>query len=147
MTTRIIQGAPGWFFHAVVDGSDLVVRGALATWFGGDDDPQDDGSTASGVNTKDNPGILGCALPIPAPGFAPTLGTPLPRFPWQTQVIVTPWGSQRSVVAPLIDIGPAKSTFHGIDLTQASFLAAGGDLSVGILSVDYRVIGGAAFLT
>ena len=37
---------------------------AAATWFGGDDDPEDNGQTASGVPTKGNPTLLGCALPL-----------------------------------------------------------------------------------
>jgi len=138
--------SPGWFFHVIVDGPDLLVRGQIATWFGGDNDPQDDGSTASGINTKGNPTILGCALPVPDWGKCKaTAGTPLPNIPWKTPIIVTPYGGS-SITVPLIDVGPAESTYHGIDLTQQAFLDAGGNLKDGRLSCDYVIPGGAKFL-
>lgn len=134
-----------------MSGPDLLVRGALATWFGGDDDPQDNGETASGVNTKGNPTLLGCALPMH--GFRnvhSTVGSPIPRLPMFTKVEVTlpvkRDGSTVVVTCPLIDIGPSGYTNHPIDLTQQAFKELGGNLRDGRISVDFRILGGAAYL-
>lgn len=45
--TWVLSGDGSYKFRAVIDGRDLVVRDVKATWFGGDDDPDDDGFTAS----------------------------------------------------------------------------------------------------
>ncbi len=130
-------------WHAVIDGQDILVRGALASWFGGPNDPEDDGQTASGVSTRANPGIMGCALPVPL--TPKTMGSPLPKLPWQTQVTVsTPGGLTLTV--PLIDVGPALYTNHAIDLTTAAFIALGGHLNDGLISVDYRIPGAASLV-
>ena len=53
---------------------------AAATWFGGDDDPGDNGQTASGVLTRGHPSLLGCALPLAGYGLQSLRGTPLPMM-------------------------------------------------------------------
>ncbi len=107
----------------------------IATWFGGDDDPEDDGTTASGINTKGNPNIIGCALPIPT--CSATHGSPLPimRYIHTTVEVGVPNTLQILPSITLIDVGPAVDTGHMIDLTQAAFIALGGDLTVGTLKV------------
>src|SRR5262245_32429214 len=60
-TREIIEGTEGWNFKVFVDGEDLVVENVRATCFGGADDPQDSGETASGVSTKNNPGLKACS--------------------------------------------------------------------------------------
>lgn len=152
--------APGWSFSVVVHGDDLCVEKTTATWFGGASDPMDSGDTACGVSTKGNPDLLGCALPMnyTGPDIATrkaVSGSPLPMLPWGlksngtekpggTQVIVT--CQSRSRTLPLIDIGPARWTRNGIDLTQAAFVRFGGSLRAGVIPVSYRIIGGAKFL-
>ncbi len=141
----IIIGGQGFYFHVVVTGPDLVVRGVLGTWFGGAHDPQDYGETASGVNTKTSPDVVGCSLPMHGFGLASTENSPLPRIPWFTKVrVLVP--NHRPIEVPLIDVGPARYTNHGIDLTPVAFQKLGGNLEQGLLSVDYVVLGGTAFL-
>ena len=151
---------PGWHFSVIVLDEDLLVENTTATWFGGDNDPMDDGRTASGLNTKGNPDLLGCSLPMDYQGgHAPTRkavgGSPIPMLPWGltrngvpkpggTNVIVTFNGT--SLTLPLIDIGPARWTKHGIDLTRAAFRQLGGHIKQGVIPVSYRILGAAKFL-
>src|SRR4030095_9101529 len=141
----LIMGDKGFYFHVVVVGADLTVRGVLCTWFGTSLDKQDHGETASGVNTVKSPDVVGCALPMHGFGLAATEGSPIPRIPWFTKVkVTTPAGNWLDV--PLIDLGPARYTNHGIDLTPVAFKKLGGDLTKGLLSVDFRILGGAHYL-
>lgn len=136
----------GWSFSVQVEGDDLVVYGTSATWFGGDADPLDNGETASGVLTRGNPKVMGCALPV-LPFVRSTANSPLPRIPWKTMVQVSVPGLP-GITVPLIDNGPARSAGDGIDLTVAAFKALGGTLVDGVLhDVTYRVLGGAAYLS
>lgn len=133
---------------ALVEGDDLVVRGEEATWFGGSNDPMDDGCTASGVSTKANPHLLGCSLPMDLGPFAkhnPCKGSPFPKLPWFSKVLVTNRDTATSVTVQLIDIGPSAPPVAtaAIDLTQAAFRALGGDLKAGRLPVDFRILGAA----
>lgn len=115
-----------------------IIGYGIATWFGGDDDPQDDGSTASGLSTKGNPTLQGCALPIPT--CDATKGSPLPILPYLKTMVMITADNGKCVTVPLIDVGPALSTNHAIDVTQQTFKDLGGDLSGGILSVQYRIL-------
>ena len=152
----ILKGDGTWPFEAKVDGDDLVVRGHYATWFGGNNDPMDGGSTASGISTKGNPDILGCSLPMhigPRSGskvtFEPTHGSPLPKLPWKTQVRVWCPETNKIIVVELIDLGPAKwacEKGNCLDLTQAAFRALGVSAKRGRVKVDYRILGGAEFV-
>ena len=151
---------PGWSFSVIVLGDDLLVENTTATWFGGDNDPMDNGLTASGVKTKGNPGILGCSLPMNYQGKCQATrkavgGSPLPMLPYGlrpngmpkpggTNVIVT--RGDKSLTVPLIDIGPARWAKDGIDLTIAAFQALGGHRKQGVIPVSYRILGGRKFL-
>lgn len=140
----VLRGDGSYGFTARIEGDDLVVRGARATWFGGANDPQDSGETASGLSTRLHPLLLGCALPMN--GFRVTRGSPLPRLPWMTTVVeVTRPANGRKVSVPLIDLGPAAPphAHAAIDLTRAAFRALGGDLASGEMTVDFRIPGGA----
>lgn len=142
---RRAEDAGDWdFLNVTTDGNDLVVSDARATWFGGTDDPGDDGQTASGVNTREHPETRGCALPMDGFNHASTDGSPIPRLPWFTMVEVTNRETGASISVPLIDLGPSKFTRAGLDLTQPSFRALGGNLNSGSLQVDYRIVGGAS---
>ena len=123
-----------------VDGADLVVRQTVATWFGGANDPEDNGETASGISTIKRPEIVACALPM---NFGPCAGSPIPRLPWGTQVQVT--HLDKTISVPVIDLGPSPGTGHGIDLTVAAFREFA-PLAIGRIVVDYRIVGGAAHL-
>jgi hypothetical protein len=134
----------GWdFLDISEDGDDLGVSDAKATWFGGADDPDDNGETASGLNTKDEPDYLGCALPMDGFHHPSTDGSPIPRQPWYTRVQVTNVDTGDTLTVKLIDLGPSKNTRAGLDLTQPAFTALGGDLDEGHFQVDYRITGGA----
>ena len=139
-----------------------MVRNAKTTWFGGDTDPNDSGETASGVKTKGNPGIIGCALPmdlsILSPvnqhprHYEPTSGSGLPKIPWLTKLIVTNEDKTITKNVELIDIGPNKSaeSVADFDLTPAAFLALGGKADFkhnsGDMICHYRILGGTKFL-
>jgi hypothetical protein len=146
-TGTVLQGDGTWPFTAQVDGDDIVVRKVYTTWFGGDNDPMDNGLTWSGVKTKGNPNCEGCALPLR--DLTPRLkGSPIPVLPAKTMVRVYCWATGKSVTVPLIDIGPAKIASHpnephGLDLTQKSFKDLGLSLGRGLGLVDYRIINGA----
>lgn len=116
----------------------LVTKG-IATFFGGSNDPMDDGTTASGVSTLD-PFVFGCALPLPFPDFPPTFGTPLPNIPWRTMINVTALGG-KSLDIPLIDRGPNQllKEKRPIDLTRQAFIDLGGDPEVGRLLVEIHI--------
>ena len=139
---RILTGEGFWGFTPVVEGNDIVVRGAVATWFGGADDPEDNGETASGVSTKKRPAILGCALPM---NFGPCAGSPIPRLPWGTWVEVVLCATGEKIMVPVIDLGPARGTGHAIDLTPAAFEHFA-PRHQGKIKVDYRIPGGARWI-
>jgi hypothetical protein len=142
---QYLTGSGIYGFEAEIDGVDLVVRNVRATFFGGNDDPEDNGLTASGVPTRDNPSLLGCSLPMKE--FRATAGSPIPRQRWGAQVRVYARESGKQVVTQLVDVGPSppprteKNT--GIDLTEAAFDELGGDRYVGFIMVDYRIFDGA----
>jgi hypothetical protein len=138
---RILKDLDGRFgFFVEVDGNDLVVKNAVATWFGGKDDPEDGGDTASGISTIKRPAIVACALPM---NFGPCAGSPIPRLPWGTKVLVT--HLEKMLSAPVIDLGPSPGTGHAIDLTVAAFREFA-PLAIGKVVVDYRIIDGARYL-
>ena len=112
----ILQGDERFGFTAEIDGNDIVVRNAQCTWFGGADDPEDNGETASGISTIKRPNIQACALPM---NFGPCVGSPIPKLPWGTKVEVTHDG--KTITVPVIDLGPSRGTGHAIDLTVTWF--------------------------
>lgn len=138
---QVLSGDGTWGFTATVDGDDIVVQGVVATWFGGADDPEDNGETASGVNTKLRPAIQGCALPL---NYGPCAGSPIPKVRWGTRVEVTHLATEKTITVPVIDLGPAHDTGHGIDLTVASFQEFA-PLGIGRIAVNYRIVGGARY--
>lgn len=145
----VLAGDGSFLFKVVVDGHDLLVENARATWFGGKDDKYDDGQTASGVlnNQEGYLTPMGCALPIP--NGTRTRGTPFPRLPWRIQVRVYNRANGKMITVPLIDRGPAKPPYANaaIDLTQSAFAGLGGNKEVGHISVNFRVLGGARYLS
>lgn len=138
-----IYGDGRWVFTARRDGHDIVVEDVIATWFGGANDPEDNGETASGISTAKHPEIQGCALPMDlGPKLPSTQGSPIPRVPWWTQVEVVSRWTGRKIVVPVIDVGPSRASGHALDLTQAAFTALGGSLTTGRIRVDYRIVQG-----
>ncbi len=144
-----------WPWTAEIVGEDIVVRGARATCFGGSNDPQDNGETASGVSTKLNPEMMACSLPMDGRMFshlssaehAALDGSPIPRVPWKTEVRVT--NGIGTINLPVIDLGPAKKTGNAIDLTipAARFFKPTATARNFEARVDFTIIGGAKFLT
>ncbi|MGA2207474.1 MAG: hypothetical protein ABSG10_12160, partial [Terracidiphilus sp.] len=121
---KVIQPRdPAFKFVVEAVGDDLVIRNVTATWFSGPGDPSDTGRTASGVSTRDNPKLLGCALPMDGFHFHKTDGSPIPRLPWGTLVRVVNRISGQVESFPLIDLGPSKYAASGaaIDLTATAF--------------------------
>ena len=86
-------------------GDDIIVPLAWATAFGGPDDEDDDGSTASGQRTDIPGGLACCALPLPYDH--PCRGTAFPNLPWGTLVRVQSKG--RAISIPLLDVGPGRA--------------------------------------
>ena len=123
----------------------------VATWFGGDNDPDDNGETSSGVFTKGHPHILGCALPCRV-----SHATPNPKYkglPFGTAVMVARVDGGSVVIVPLIDNGPSdRNPAHAkIDLTVGTFAALGipvvnGRPVRGSVSVYFRISAGETFV-
>jgi hypothetical protein len=110
-----------WPWPIYTDGVDLWIFDGRATCFGGGDDPQDAGETASGISTAKHPDIIGCALPMAYHGANRSLldalgGSPIPKIKWFERI---EFHSENgvAVACQLIDIGPAKRTGNAIDLT------------------------------
>ncbi len=150
----VLRGDGTWPWQAFVDGDDIVVIAARGTCFGGDSDPQDNGGTASGINTKHNPDIVGCALPLVYTGPGKALqaalgGSPLPKIPWRTPVEITEAATGKVITAILIDLGPAKKTGNAIDLTIAAARLFNPHASATNFEVacHYRIRGAAKFAT
>src|SRR5882724_6319047 len=112
--------ASGWPFVVEVIGDDLVVKDVLATAFGGANDPQDSGATASGVSTKLHPYLVGCALPMRHDRLSVLAGSPIPNMPFgvdshgkdrpegaHVDIVFMPDG-QTLVNVPVIDLGPGR---------------------------------------
>jgi hypothetical protein len=141
---KLTTTAPGWeWLVPQIDGNDLVIEGKC-TWFGGPNDNQDTGETASGaVNTRRQPDFQGCALPMN--GFRRsqrTLGSPIPRFKWLTPVEVECREEDlrgRRITVPLIDLGPARQTKHALDLTEPAFNSLGAASRRGVIDVIFRI--------
>ncbi len=139
----ILTGGEGWAFTARVDGDDIVVENCTVTWFGGDNDPLDNGETASGIPTKGNPNLMGCALPV-LPQVHSTANSPLPKIPWGTTVLFT--YNWKTIGTTLVDNGPARSARDAADLTVKAFREFA-SLNQGVLKgVHYRIVGGAKFI-
>lgn len=142
-----------WPWTAKIDGDDVVVDDCRMTCFGGSDDPQDGGETASGISTKDRPDLAACSLPMDGRMF-PKLskaehgaldGSPIPRVPFKTMVRVTSKGKQIEI--PVIDLGPGKRTGNALDLTLAAARLFDPKATATNFATrgSYRIIGGAKF--
>ncbi len=156
----LLRGDGSWPWTATVDGDDIVVSG-LATAFGGEDDSQDDGGTASGFDTRGHPGLMACSLPMRDDNLEALRGSPIPRMPFGLRADGTrsPRGAWVAVsfdgadgppaVLPVIDLGPGKRTGHVLDLTVAAarLRDAGATANNFLARVTYRILGGARYAT
>lgn len=143
-----------WPWTARIDGDDVVVDSCRMTCFGGSDDPQDSGDTASGVSTKRNPDLAACSLPMDGRAFpglsraehAALDGSPIPRVPFKTIVEVTVGGIIQRL--PAIDLGPGKRTKNALDLTIAAARIFDSRASARNFETygSYRVIGAAKYV-
>jgi hypothetical protein len=161
---KILKGGPGWTWDAQLVGNDIVVQGAKATAFGGENDKTDSGKTASGFPTRGHPDLMGCALPLA--GYAKTAaertaldGTPLPHMPFGLTPtggdnpngahveVIDPTTGERTTL-PVIDLGPAKDTGHALDLTVAAarLFKSNATANNFAMKLNYRVIDGAKFV-
>src|SRR5258707_299880 len=138
--TRELKGTDGWTFTASVVGDDIVVEDIVITCFGGNgdgtiSDPQDNGQTASGVNTKNRP-VHGVSIAMDGrqfPGLSAAErsaldGAPIPRLrkngntAWNTLVEVTIGGRTFTPANGIVDLGPGRGASrpgdpHALDLT------------------------------
>jgi hypothetical protein len=144
-----------WLALATDAGDILTVKTLqVVTFFGGMNDPEDNGETASGVSTRD-PAVMGCALPGNRPHLPELAGSPVPAsLPFKTMVRFWNPENNRQIEVPYIDLGPAlyvvedcvKRYLHrGADLTIAAFKALGGDPDKGSLRLKYRILGAAKY--
>jgi len=152
----VLEGERDFGFRVMVEWPDLLLQSldggpVTASYFGGtaEQDPGDNGLTASGERTRnpngtENP-IPGYSLPHD-PGVPETAGSPIPRLPYLIQIAAYNPANDVRIVAPLIDDGPAFGTNHAIDCTRTTFQALGGSFAAGLLPVDVRIIGGANHL-
>jgi len=149
---------PEFPFKVRIEGNDLVCTG-IATAFGGAYDPMDNGDTASGVNTKRNPLIMGCALPMDGYDVRSLRGSPFPRMPFGlhhdgatnpdgAHVVLELDGDRIIGPIPVIDLGPSGGTGHAIDLTVATarMLDPHATASNFERRITFRVLGGAKYL-
>lgn len=147
------------------DGDDLVIISTIATAFGGDDDPMDDGTTACGFNTKGHSDLIGCALPLRHDaihdrrhGFV-LRNSPIPMMPFglDAKGRDNPLGAHVDLVfsnglkvdyVPVIDLGPANWTKHAIDLTIALARRKVANATANNFEdrVSFRIRGAAKFL-
>ncbi len=170
---NVLTGDGTWPFQATIDGEDIVVKDIIITCFGGWGggniaDPQDDGETASGVNTK-NRAVIGVSIAMDGRDFAALApkehraldGAPIPRLrnkqgltAWHTQVLVTIDGLSYAPPDGIIDLGPGLQASkedepHALDLTPlaAQHFAEGMSLRELARNFEkrgsYRIIGGA----
>ena len=149
----ILRGDGTWPWSAWIDGADIVVLNAKTTAFGGDNDDGDNGETASGLSTRMNPNFIGCALPMAHTGNGAALkaalgGSPIPKIPWRTPVIVTEVSTGRQISAQVIDLGPAKKTGHALDLTVAAARMFNSHATANNFGTicHYRIPGGAKYI-
>ena len=152
-----LHGDGTWPFEGYIDGADIVVEDIVITCFGGPNDPQDDGQTASGVNTKRAPNIAAVSLPMDIGPRSPhTMGSPIPRIPWHTTVAVTIGGKTITLGAGVIDIGPGKQASkpgnpHALDLTPGAAALFAPGVPFAKLASDFeargsfRIVGGARY--
>ncbi len=152
-----------WPFAVQVDGEDLIVNNIVITCFGGGFDPQDNGSTASGINTFGS--VAGVSLPMDGRQYpkmsraehAALDGSPIPKLPWGTLVEVTIGGVKFTPPAGVIDLGPGHQASkpgepHALDLTPFAAQHFAPKMSLRFISQgfeergSYRIIGGARFL-
>ena len=163
-TNGILRGDGTWPWFATIQGDDIVVVDAKSTCFGGGDDPQDSGETASGVRTTGNDSLQGCALPMRYSGANENLraalgGSPIPKMPFGLKrngqddpngahVEVTDRATGKKITVPVIDLGPVKKTGHPLDLTIASAKEFNPSATARNFSMrlDFRIIGGKRFV-
>lgn len=150
----ILRGDGTWPWSAYVDGADIVMPDVVATCFGGDNDAMDNGETASGIRTKGNPQLRACALPMIYSGRNRALlralgGSPIPKLPWKTRVVITSLDGKISITVPVIDLGPAKRTGNAVDLTIAAARKFQPKASANNFKMrcHVRIPGGAGYLT
>lgn len=144
-----------WGFTIRTEGNDLIMPMGRATCFGGDSDPQDDGSTASGISTRLHGDIAAVSLPMNgerwpngSKAFHAALdGSPLGRLPWLTLVDVT-IGTQTETF-PVIDLGPGKRTGNALDLTKtaARHFVRNANAVNFAQSCSYRIRGGVSLVS
>ena len=123
----------------------------------------DNGETASGFNTRQNLDSPGVALPMNGLQFASNSkafhqaldGSPVPRLPWLWPVQITTHIADRYGVEiaqqhtfSVIDLGPAKWTGNGCDLTPAAARAFDPKASATnfAMRATVRLVGAARFL-
>lgn len=112
-------------FHPVHEGPGWVGAMGEVTQFGGSNDPEDSGNTASGHSTKDHPNAPYCALPIPV----------VRRFglKWGAPIYFQRGADGPKVTGFLWDLGPSTWTRRVADVGPVIMKALGGDgLLVGV---------------
>lgn len=165
--------APDWPYGFTIDGEDLVVNDIVITCFGGNgdgtnSDPQDNGITASGLNTNSTPvdavSIAMDSRQFPGmqkrdqAGYAALLGAPFPRIPWGTPVEVTIGGFTYTPARGIQELGPGLHASkpgepHGLDLSTIAARHFRPFATLNYLSRyfeergSFRVIGGAKWIS
>jgi len=158
--TRLPVPAQWSWMELYQDGDDLVILNADCTAFGGDSDPEDNGETACGYNTKGHPDLLGCAIPMRVDTLHSLCGSPIPHMPFGmfangklnphgARVIVSdPATGRLTPPLPVVDLGPSGYTKHACDLTEAAarILTPGASARNFERTLTVRILGAAKFL-
>lgn len=141
----------GWAFHVERDGKDLVYE-ARGTCFGGDSDPDDNGITACNFNTRIYKDSAIVALPMDGRAFQTPIqafhkaldGSPVPRLAFGAVCRLEQLDDTGRVIEageyPALELGPAKWTGNGVDLTKAAAQDFDPLASVTDFAARFRVI-------
>lgn len=99
-----------WPYEVTTDGADLIATG-IATCWGGPTDPDDDGTTACGFSTKNNPDFKGVSIAMAATSVRALMGSPIPHMPFGIihrggAWVDNPEGARVIVTVNTVDHGP-----------------------------------------
>jgi hypothetical protein len=173
--SKLLIGDGTWPFQAYIDGDDICVDDIVITCFGGwgdgESDPQDDGRTASGMNTRTQ-SVVGVSIAMDGRMFrsltpavhAALDGAPIPRLmnsvgltAWHTPVKVTIDNQTFTPRDGIVDLGPGKQASkngapHALDLTVLAARVFDTKTPIAKLASQFerkgsfRIIGGAKLL-
>lgn len=159
MSTYVKSTSRWSWLRVLIDGKDLVVRGARATCFGSDD-PLDNGKGTAGWPVDQRQDVPVVALPYRVKGHWQFKDSPIPavrvKTPRDAGQKVRLWNpvTNKSCIAEVADLGPSliykgKYIKTAIDLNRAAceLLGIKYDPNKGSAKIDFRIIDAEQLLT